>query len=116
LCKWTATETAPAKMRHAACVVFRFAGGAVTLEARVIGFLLFHESRDFCDACLGARLGAATAAIAVVVKALRRRSSVVLRDRWACAMCGKVAEVTRALPGPTVATKSKLRRRATHAA
>jgi hypothetical protein len=88
----------------------------VTLDARVIGFLLFHESRDFCDACLAARLGLTRATVETIVTALRRRSSVVLRDRWACEICGNVANVTRALPGPTVATKSKLRRRATHAA
>jgi hypothetical protein len=88
----------------------------VTLEARVVGFLLFHENRDFCDACLAARLGVTVADISAAVTALRRRSSVVLRDRWACELCGKTRDVTRALAGPTIATKTKLRRRATRAA
>lgn len=92
------------------------AGGDVKLEARVAGFLVFHENRDFCDACLAAKLGATAADVQAAVASLRRRSAVVLRDRWACQLCGKKGEVTRALAGRTVAMKSQIRRRASRVA
>jgi hypothetical protein len=88
----------------------------VKLEGRVAGFLVFHENRDFCDACLAAKVGATAEDVKTAIDALRRRSPVVLRDRWNCQLCGKKAEVTRALAGNTVATKSNLRRRALRSA
>jgi len=88
----------------------------VKLEVQVAGFLVFHENHDFCDACLAAKLGVAPTDVQAAVMALRRRSSVILRDRWACQLCGRKGEVTRALAGRTVATKTKLRRRAVRAA
>jgi hypothetical protein len=88
----------------------------VKLETRVAGFLLFHENRDFCDACLASRLVATAEEVRGAITLLRRRAPTFLRDRWTCQMCGKQAEVTRALPGPTVATKSSIQRRASRIA
>ena len=86
------------------------------LETRVAGFLVFHENHDFCDACLAARLVATPAEVEAAIAALRRRAAVFLRDRWTCQICGRQAEVTRALPGRTVAMKSAIRRRASRIA
>ncbi len=88
----------------------------MNLETRVAGFLVFHENRDCCDACLAARLVATPAEVRDAIAALRRRSAIFLRDHWVCQMCARRAEVTRALPGPTVASKSSIRRRASRIA
>jgi hypothetical protein len=88
----------------------------VTLEGRIAGFLVFHENRDFCDACLAARLVATPDEVRAAIAAWRRRATILLRDRWTCELCRRHAEVTRALPGRTVATKTPIRRRATRIA
>lgn len=89
---------------------------AVNLEAKVVGFLVVNEGRDFCDACLAAKFGIAPRGVGAIIAAVRRRSPIVLRDRWSCELCGKQGEVSRALGGHTIATKGKLRRRASRAA
>ena len=86
------------------------------LETRVAGFLVFHENHDFCDACLATRLVSTPAEVRAAIDGLRRRAAVFLRDRWACEVCGRQAEVTRALAGRTVAMKSPIRRRASRIA
>ena len=86
------------------------------LESRVAGFLVFHENHDFCDACVALKLGVAPADVLAAVAALRRRTRVFLRDRWACQLCGRQAEVTRALASGVIATKSPIRRRASRIA
>ena len=88
----------------------------MTLEARVAGFLVFHENRDFCDGCLAARLASTPSEVKAAIAALKRRASVFLRDRWTCQLCGRQAEVTRAMPGNTVAMKTPIRRRASRIA
>jgi hypothetical protein len=86
------------------------------LEARLAGFLVFHENHDFCDGCLAVRLGSTPTEVKAAVAALRRRNQVFLRDRWTCQACGRQAEVTRALAGRTVAMKTPIRRRASRIA
>ena len=86
------------------------------IQTRVAGFLLFHENLDFCDACLATRLVSTPAEVRAAVTALRARAPIFLRDRWTCQICGKQAEVTRALAGPTIAMKSAIRRRASRVA
>jgi hypothetical protein len=88
----------------------------MTLAMRIAGFLLFHENRDFCDGCIATKVAATTVEVRAALTELSRRSPVVLRDRWTCQLCGKKGEVTRALAGGTVATKSSLRRRASRVA
>jgi len=88
----------------------------MTLQRRIVGFLLFHGNRDVCDACLAVRLGVTAPEVRAATASLSRKSPSILRDRWACQLCGKQGEVTRALPGRTVASQSNLRRRALRSA
>ena len=88
----------------------------MTLEARLAGFLVFHENHDFCDGCLAVQAGTTPGEVRAALAALRSRNAVFLRDRWTCEACGRHAEVTRALAGRTVATKTAIRRRASRIA
>jgi len=80
------------------------------LVARAKGFLILHESADFCDDCLGRALGI-TAAEARTVVATIAKSSAILRDRWTCKSCRKHALVTRAIPNATFALSRRSRSR-----
>jgi hypothetical protein len=88
----------------------------MTIQARVAGFLVFHENHDFCDGCLAVQVGTTPGEVKAAVAALRSRNAVFLRDRWTCELCARRADVTRALAGPTVATKTAIRRRASRIA
>jgi len=88
----------------------------MTLQRRIVGFLLFHGNRDICDACLAVRLIVTAPEVRAAIASVGRKSPSILRDRWVCQLCGRQGEVTRALPGPTVATQSNLRRRALRSA
>jgi len=80
------------------------------LADRARGFLILHESADFCDDCLGRALGI-TAAEARTIVASLAKSSAILRDRWTCKSCRKHALVTRAIPNATFALNRRSRGR-----
>jgi hypothetical protein len=79
-------------------------------ESRVVGFLILHESLDFCDECLADRLGL-TAERLTGVLALLEKSAPILRDRWTCRSCARLAVVTRAVPNGTFALSRRSRTR-----
>lgn len=80
------------------------------LARRAKGFLILHESADFCDDCLGRALGITPAQARQTVAALAK-SSAILRDRWTCKSCRKETEVTRAIPNSTFALSRRSRSR-----
>lgn len=80
------------------------------LETLVVGFLIFHQNVDFCDACLAARLRISreqARATAAEVAA----SPALLRDSWVCHACQQHTIVTRALPNRTFTTHTRRRQR-----
>jgi hypothetical protein len=77
---------------------------------RVIGFLILHESLDFCDQCLAGRLDISVERLREIL-ALYDKSAPILRDRWACRECGRVTAVTRAVPNSTFALNRRSRTR-----
>lgn len=82
----------------------------VDLPTLIVGFLVFHENVDFCDACLAGRLGISrkqAGAAAAEVAA----SAAILRGSWVCHGCRQHTIVTRALPNRTFATTTRTRRR-----
>lgn len=80
------------------------------LETLVVGFLIFHENVDFCDACLAARLGISRAQAAAAASEVAA-SSAILRGSWVCHACRQHTTVTRALRNRTFATTTRTRRR-----
>jgi uncharacterized protein with PIN domain len=80
------------------------------LADRAKGFLILHESADFCDECLGRALRV-TAAEARTIVAVLAKSAAILRDRWTCKKCRKHALVTRAIPNATFALNRRSRSR-----
>ena len=53
------------------------------LADRARGFLILHESADFCDECLGKTFGITAEQARTIVVGLAK-SSAILRDRWTC--------------------------------
>jgi ribosomal protein S14 len=80
------------------------------LAGRAKGFLILHESTDFCDECLARALGVTAAEARQAVAALAK-SPTILRDRWTCTSCGRTRDVTRAMPGKTFALGRRSRSR-----
>ena len=85
------------------------------ITSRVIGFLILHESLDFCDQCLASRLGISVERLGEIL-ALSDKSAPILRDRWACRDCRRVTGVTRAVPNQTFALNRRSRTRLQHIA
>ena len=82
----------------------------MNLSDRARGFLILHESADFCDECLAKALGTTPAQAHSIVVGLSK-SAAILRDRWTCSVCRRHAYVTRAIPNATFALNRRSRGR-----
>jgi hypothetical protein len=80
------------------------------LADRARGFLILHESADFCDDCLGKALGITGEQARSIVVGLAK-SPAILRDRWTCKSCRQHTMVTRAVPNATFALGRRSRNR-----
>ncbi len=80
------------------------------LADRARGFLILHESADFCDDCLGKALGIRAEQARSIVEGLAK-SPAILRDRWTCKSCRQGTMVTRAVPNATFALGRRSRNR-----